>query len=103
TAAATTATYTLSLHDALPIFRPSLEHGETRGRALVRRLAPTPRHRARDRLRGGPARSGDVRGDRPRRDARAPLLPHVPPRGGPSSEEHTSELPSLAYLVCRLL
>src|SRR3989441_1536743 len=32
----------------------------------------------------------------PARDAPAP-------RGGGRSEEHTSELPSLAYLVCRLL
>src|SRR2546425_7408217 len=28
---------------------------------------------------------------------------HAPPRGGRRSEEHTSELQSLAYLVCRLL
>src|SRR2546425_4847127 len=28
---------------------------------------------------------------------------HVPVKPGPRSEEHTSELQSLAYLVCRLL
>src|SRR2546425_2101200 len=63
---ATTEIYTLSLHDALPIWR----------RAVLRL--------ARGRVRGGavPAR-GRSRVDR--------------------SEEHTSELQSLAYLVCRLL
>src|SRR2546425_4425758 len=29
--------------------------------------------------------------------------PRAPARGGQRSEEHTSELQSLAYLVCRLL
>src|SRR2546425_5972465 len=32
--------------------------------------------------------------------ARGPMVPDLPP---PRSEEHTSELQSLAYLVCRLL
>src|SRR5687767_15195299 len=42
-----------------------------------------------------------------RRARRAPLRrrseSHAPNRGAPRSEEHTSELQSLAYLVCRLL
>src|SRR2546423_9583438 len=42
-------------------------------------------------------RSGRCRGSR-RPARRAP-----PPIHGPRSEEHTSELQSLAYLVCRLL
>src|SRR2546425_5137009 len=67
---ATTEIYTLSLHDALPIWR----------RRAVRRAA----HRA------------PARGRRPRRPARRD-------RVGLRSEEHTSELQSLAYLVCRLL
>src|SRR2546425_9176395 len=33
----------------------------------------------------------------------APLRDASGRRGGPRSEEHTSELQSLAYLVCRLL
>src|SRR6266545_8327819 len=57
---ATTEIYTLSLHDALPIWASG----------------PTRRYR-------GP------RG--------------VMTRRSPRSEEHTSELQSLAYLVCRLL
>src|SRR6478609_11630058 len=56
---ATTEIYTLSLHDALPIW-----------------LRPDP----------GPGRE----------------LPEQPPAHH-RSEEHTSELQSLAYLVCRLL
>src|SRR6478609_9452125 len=64
---ATTEIYTLSLHDALPIY---LRH---------------ERHRP-------PQRE---RPHRPRRDGRL--------RDEDRSEEHTSELQSLAYLVCRLL
>src|SRR2546425_11942874 len=63
---ATTEIYTLSLHDALPIW------GSPR------------RHRSGPTAWGGTCRAG---GRTPR--AR--------------SEEHTSELQSLAYLVCRLL
>src|SRR6476620_12737985 len=55
---ATTEIYTLSLHDALPIFSPPP------------RRWPVPRRR---------------------------------PRAQPRSEEHTSELQSRQYLVCRLL
>src|SRR2546423_9467807 len=62
---ATTEIYTLSLHDALPIWPAG-------------RLRRTARHRR--------GRQGDRRRG-----------------GGARSEEHTSELQSLAYLVCRLL
>src|SRR5687767_15529935 len=47
---------------------------------------------------GGPGR-GDARDDGPRGFRRA----HGGARGAGRSEEHTSELQSLAYLVCRLL
>src|SRR5205823_12557583 len=80
---ATTEIYTLSLHDALPIL---VVHGRDapRGPRAVARDAPAaPRgDRARGRLHEGP-----------RDDARRLRR----------SEEHTSELQSLAYLVCRLL
>src|SRR3712207_8899206 len=79
---ATTEIYTLSLHDALPIFR------RAKGRRCKRRREG---QRHRDRRGGG-------RGLRPRQgcggDGR-----HTPER----SEEHTSELQSRQYLVCRLL
>src|SRR5205823_14201885 len=70
---ATTEIYTLSLHDALPIFtRP--------GRALGRECS-------------------DAFAGRAGRDK-----PHAPSGlEDRRSEEHTSELQSLAYLVCRLL
>src|SRR5690606_41609715 len=73
---ATTEIYTLSLHDALPIFR---------GRRC-------PGHAAR--RRPGPGRR-PVRPDRPRsrRDSESDHR----------SEEHTSELQSRENLVCRLL
>src|SRR3712207_6931464 len=74
---ATTEIYTLSLHDALPIFlRAGLAH------------AGSAHHVARG---------------LPRRDHRVDVLlrrhAHVDER----SEEHTSELQSRQYLVCRLL
>src|SRR5437762_7041268 len=70
--------YTLSLHDALPI-------------SLVTcRLRPRPGGRGRARHSAA----------RQRRD----LLPRWGPRGSAGrSEEHTSELQSPMYLVCRLL
>src|SRR3712207_7302524 len=77
---ATTEIYTLSLHDALPIF--SLQRCE-KARASARH----PRN---------PAWSGYWRRRRCKR------LRPSPPRL-PRSEEHTSELQSRQYLVCRLL
>src|SRR3712207_9074779 len=74
---ATTEIYTLSLHDALPISRRA---------ARVRARHRWPRRR------------------RPRRPALAVV--GRPRRRGPRrvrSEEHTSELQSRQYLVCRLL
>src|SRR3712207_8121987 len=81
---ATTEIYTLSLHDALPIFR-----------LLPLRLPvplpllPQPRH-----LGAAPRPPGDGGGGGGRGGALRLL---------PRSEEHTSELQSRQYLVCRLL
>src|SRR5437764_8169176 len=74
----TTEIYTLSLHDALPIL----------ARRLHRRCAgtnPAP-----------PIRRGSVRRMRTGHSA-------IAARGRGRSEEHTSELQSPMYLVCRLL
>src|SRR2546430_12640699 len=70
---ATTEIYTLSLHDALPIFGTPCEW----------RLC--------DRHHGG------------RRRSATPRVRHAPDRGHGRSEEHTSELQSQSNLVCRLL
>src|SRR5258705_10154942 len=71
---ATTEIYTLSLHDALPIWSAA------RGRV--------------------PAQGGRCRHRRSWR----PASPLVRPRASSArSEEHTSELQSLRHLVCRLL
>src|SRR2546423_11018729 len=72
---ATTEIYTLSLHDALPIFF-SLEYID--GGSLQRKITKDPP---------------------PAREAAQIMLALAEGR----SEEHTSELQSLAYLVCRLL
>src|SRR3712207_7596121 len=86
---ATTEIYTLSLHDALPISR------STPGPAVRRRAgrpggrgAPLPWHRC--------SRADERTGRRHSR-RRGPV------RSGRRSEEHTSELQSRQYLVCRLL
>src|SRR3712207_8113823 len=83
---ATTEIYTLSLHDALPIC--------DRGHAGRRRRGP-----ARSRRAGRGRRADDLRLD-PRRPG-AGAQPRAA-RGG-RSEEHTSELQSRQYIVCRLL
>src|SRR3712207_7738438 len=75
---ATTEIYTLSLHDALPIFRE--DGDDVDAHALA---SPTPRRARRVAARAVPD------GRRRRPDQR--------------SEEHTSELQSRQYLVCRLL
>src|SRR3712207_8256140 len=85
---ATTEIYTLSLHDALPICRAGNEEpappqgSRSRGHSPYRLLYPFP----------------------------LPLLSQHHPTALPSpkhygcrSEEHTSELQSRQYLVCRLL
>src|SRR5256885_16443413 len=82
---ATTEIYTLSLHDALPIYAGVvLEHIldllEQRDRPLVIEHLAEPDHELRRRLLG-------ALGRRPRE----------------RSEEHTSELQSPCNLVCRLL
>src|SRR2546423_11040197 len=71
---ATTEIYTLSLHDALPIYPNWRDHNAD--------FYQAPAHEARD-------SEHDVKGKMGHDDSR--------------SEEHTSELQSLAYLVCRLL
>src|SRR2546425_3597159 len=76
---ATTEIYTLSLHDALPISREALRRRPSRGRAFAPRCLSHQPFSDRSEERSG------SRYSRPR------------------SEEHTSELQSLAYLVCRLL
>src|SRR3712207_9472882 len=73
---ATTEIYTLSLHDALPICLPRRGAGSRRGRPRPTRLHNRPAYDARD-------------------SARIVCWTR--------SEEHTSELQSRQYLVCRLL
>src|SRR2546421_9460471 len=76
---ATTEIYTLSLHDALPIFRD--HRARLRGGRVVRlRVLQRPSGGGRLRAALGRRGGGDVR-----------------------SEEHTSELQSRSDLVCRLL
>src|SRR5205823_12663791 len=90
----TTHTHTLSLHDALPIYNPNGETHGNRLRAAVPRLvsdylaALGPSVHL---VHVGPARFEGLSLGADRY--------HWMPR----SEEHTSELQSLAYLVCRLL
>src|SRR3712207_7871383 len=79
---ATTEIYTLSLHDALPISR------SCRATSADRLRSPTSEHQPADLHRG--LKRGKQRSC-------------VRLTGIPRSEEHTSELQSRQYLVCRLL
>src|SRR5205823_13713993 len=95
--------YTLSLHDALPILAP-LGHVAVSGlarRASARALAFVLRLLAlahRDPLGHGlAARSHEV--DVVLEPARVEMPAHADQRPAGRSEEHTSELQSLAYLV----
>src|SRR5205823_13832820 len=90
---------TLSLHDALPISvgQPAGSGDPRRAQTRAeRRPAPSadPR-RAQTRAERRPAPSADPRRARTRAERG--------PAPSARSEEHTSELQSLAYLVCRLL
>src|SRR3712207_8185459 len=87
---ATTEIYTLSLHDALPIYALS-PGGDSRPRAAGRGAAGA---RADDAQRGAAV----LHALRLRRSAARGSALH-----GARSEEHTSELQSRQYLVCRLL
>src|SRR5205823_14054978 len=88
TAPAPTEIYPLSLHDALPIWAHRLRADRV-GAHIVRARAPGV----------GTDRVARPRARRARREPGAAARPGVRVR----SEEHTSELQSLAYLVCRLL
>src|SRR3712207_7560639 len=85
---ATTEIYTLSLHDALPISRPRAAAAP----ALLIRSIMSRKNR---------------RSTRRSRRRAAPSTSTAPPCSTssvrPRSEEHTSELQSRQYLVCRLL
>src|SRR5260370_34670701 len=88
---ATTEIYTLSLHDALPIW-PAVANPDAVHRPPARPGVYPDAH--------GPA---DDAGVQPRRPPRPGLVePGQPARLG-RSEEHTSELQSHLNLVCRLL
>src|SRR3712207_7315494 len=84
---ATTEIYTLSLHDALPICHKALELDQTRD--------SVPDH--------VPVLSGDLSSRAAGRCCLRSLGDHVLRRARQRSEEHTSELQSRQYLVCRLL
>src|SRR5437016_9680561 len=85
TATATTETYTLSLHDALPIFE-EIPAKQQNVQKVVRQLALLYASYAND--------TNLMDED----SSTEPLLEHAF-----RSEEHTSELQSLTNLVCRLL
>src|SRR3712207_8043320 len=91
---ATTEIYTLSLHDALPICARAGRVPAGARAAAAAQLRDLPGGRRRFGGRARAARGGVAAALRDRRAA---------PAAGPRSEEHTSELQSRQYLVCRLL
>src|SRR5205823_7294814 len=94
--AATTQIYTLSLHDALPI---SMVDQLNSFASEVTRVA---REVGTEGILGGQADVGDVAGTwKDLTDSVNSMAGNLTAQV--RSEEHTSELQSLAYLVCRLL
>src|SRR5205823_7752082 len=91
-APAPTATYTLSLHDALPISRNNV-------RLSVGRTGESGMYPSNSNTRTDLAIAGGTQiSNRWSAEASINYI-----NDGMRSEEHTSELQSLAYLVCRLL
>src|SRR5205823_14211504 len=88
---ATTEIYTLSLHDALPISSSSRTRSCRRATCRTQGSASSSTGRSRAAAR----RATSSRSSPPPRRTCASTASR--------SEEHTSELQSLAYLVCRLL
>src|SRR5205823_13464923 len=94
----TSALYTLSLHDALPIFVETAE-GLKIGSAMDFETDMGPLvHRSQYETVERYVQSGIEEGAKLVTGGERALVP-----GCDRSEEHTSELQSLAYLVCRLL
>src|SRR3712207_7443249 len=89
---ATTEIYTLSLHDALPICEEALEPADRVGVEVVGRLVEQQGLGVGEEDPGELDAAALTTGQRPQR-----LEQH------PRSEEHTTELQSRQYLVCRLL
>src|SRR5205823_13870239 len=87
-APATTEIYTLSLHDALPISVNGTRLTASPGKAESLEARRVPRA---------------IPPSTSRRDVRKVRSPFTKCCAKLRSEEHTSELQSLAYLVCRLL
>src|SRR5260370_27135211 len=99
---ATTEIYTLSLHDALPIWSVHRSHPPEAGQVRGRRR----RHRVPGRGRRTVSRSASEAAPLPRgAEVRARRRDGIGLRRRPHrrSEEHTSELQSHLNLVCRLL
>src|SRR5258707_3630257 len=91
---ATTEIYTLSLHDALPISQPAAVLQE----ADVGERRPVPHDEV-----GGAARLQDADLVALAHEPRVDLGRRAQRRRRARSEEHTAELQSRQYLVCRLL
>src|SRR3712207_8663104 len=94
---ATTEIYTLSLHDALPIsYCGSPPPQRCTTESIGATVTPVSSYRS---LRTAFTRSASLRCS----SAVSPCRPTEPRRSTGRSEEHTSELQSRQYLVCRLL
>src|SRR5205823_14967755 len=90
----TSPIYPLSLHDALPIYSRSTVTSIKPWRAIIARSFPNDASSS-----WLIAIRSLAEADRRRKNARCRIALPTSRR----SEEHTSELQSLAYLVCRLL
>src|SRR5205823_9691327 len=94
---------TLSLHDALPISQLREVARPRRAQRHARENALHIAHTLQVAAHGLKGARLDQRADRVVALAQRHLTGQMPLRERYRSEEHTSELQSLAYLVCRLL
>src|SRR3712207_7569195 len=92
---ATTEIYPLSLHDALPIWTTRTFHGISRTSATALRPCAITIHRPR----AEPVATAPTPAAKVSSSAASTVRLVIRPR----SAEHTSELQSRQYLVCRLL
>src|SRR5205823_9077543 len=99
----TSSISTLSLHDALPISSAPLSHGCRTLPAFDQARHPYPPFSARLRTSSFMTRRCSMKAHSTRTRLPSGVSPMVWRSSlVPRSEEHTSELQSLAYLVCRL-
>src|SRR5688572_31546578 len=99
----TSDTYTLSLHDALPISGAKGKEGAALEPGWLKKKRAAQAAQGVQPTRAAPPAPGEPRRVDPLDDPGLPAIVHRTENIAWRSEEHTSELQSQSNLVCRLL